>query len=79
MTTTATIANVCQIAEDFGREIGLAKFDIERVVHAKKEGKDEWIIHLQFGELDPLIENDNHGAIIVVDAVTEEPRLVDGL
>jgi hypothetical protein len=79
MTTTTTITNVCQIAEDFGREIGLAKFEIERVVHAKKEGKDEWIIHVQFGELDPLIENDGQGAIIVVDAATEEPRLLEGL
>ena len=79
MTTTTTITNVCQIAEDFGREIGLAEFEIERVVHAKKEGKDEWIIHVQFGQLDPLIENDGQGAIIVVDATTEKPRLIEGL
>jgi hypothetical protein len=79
MTTTTTIANVCQIAEDYGREIGLADFDIERVVHVKEDGKDEWIIHLQFGELDPLIENDHNGAIIIVDAVSERPRLLEGL
>jgi hypothetical protein len=41
--------------------------------------KDEWIIHVQFGELDPLIEDDQHGAIIVVDAATEKPRLIEGL
>ena len=79
MTTTATITNVCQIAEAFGREIGLADFEIERVVHAKKEGRDEWIVHIRFGELDPLIEDDSQGAIIVVDATTKKPRLVEGL
>ena len=79
MTTTTTITNVCLIAEDYGREIGLAEFEIERVVHAKKDGKDEWIIHVRFGELDPLIEDDGDGAIIVVDAVTEKPRLIEGL
>jgi len=79
MTTTTTITNVCQIAEDYGREIGLADFQIERVVHAKKEDKDEWIIHVRFGELDPLIEDDGQGAIIVVDAATEKPRLIEGL
>jgi hypothetical protein len=79
MTTTTTITNVCQIAEDYGREIGLADFQIERVIHAKKEDKDEWIIHVRFGELDPLIEDDGQGAIIVVDAATEKPRLITGL
>ena len=79
MTTTTTIANICQIAEDYGREIGLADFEIERIVHAKQKGKDEWIIHLRFGELDPLVEDEGHGAIIVVDAVTEKPRLIEGL
>jgi hypothetical protein len=79
MSTTSTIANVCQIAEQFEREIGLAPFDIERVVHSRKEGQDEWIIHIQFGELDPLIESDDHGAIIVVDAITERPRLIEGM
>ena len=79
MTTTTTITNVCQIAEDYGREIGLAEFEIERVVHSKRDGKDEWIIHVQFGEIDPLIEDDGNGAIIVVDAVTEKPRLIEGM
>lgn len=79
MTTTTTITNVCQIAEDYGREIGLADFQIERVIHAKKEDKDEWIIHVRFGELDPLIEDDGQGAIIVVEAATEKPRLIEGL
>ncbi|MGN6547523.1 MAG: zincin-like metallopeptidase toxin domain-containing protein [Aureliella sp.] len=79
MTTTTTITNVCQIAENYGREIGLAEFQIERVVHSRKDGKDEWIIHVRFGELDPLIEDDGHSAIIVVDAVTEKPRLIEGL
>ena len=79
MTTTTTITNVCQIAENYGREIGLADFEIERIVHAKKEGKDEWIVHVRFGELDLSIEDDGHGAIIVVDAATEKPRLIEGL
>jgi hypothetical protein len=79
MTTTPTITNVCRIAEDFGREIGLADFEIEGVVHARNTDKDEWIVHVRFGELDPIIEDDGHGAIIVVDAVTEKPRLIQGL
>ncbi len=79
MSTTTMITNVCQIAEDFGREIGLADFQIDRVIHAKANGKDEWIIHVRFCELDPSIEDENHGAIIVVDTLTEVPRLVEGL
>ncbi len=79
MTTTTTITNVCQIVENYGREIGLARFEIERIVHSKKEGRDEWIVHVQFGELDPLLEEEGHGAIIVVDATTEVPRLIEGL
>lgn len=79
MTTTTTITNVCQIVENYGRELGLANFEIERIVHSKKDGRDEWIIHLQFGKLDPLIEDDRHGAIIVVDAATEVPRMIEGL
>ncbi|MCO6454947.1 MAG: hypothetical protein J5I93_06575 [Pirellulaceae bacterium] len=79
MSTTTMITNVCQIAEAYGREIGLADFEIERVVHSKKEGKDEWIIYVRVGELDPLIEDDGQGAIIVVDATTEKPRLIEGL
>ncbi len=79
MTTTTTITNVCQIAEDYGRAIGLADFEIERIVHSRNKDKDEWIIHVRFGELDPLIEDDGNGAIIVVDAVTEKPRLIQGL
>ncbi len=79
MATTSTITNVCQIAEDYVRKIGLAEFEIERIVHSKQAGKDEWIIHLQFGELDPLIETDGHGAMIVVDGATEKPRLIEGL
>jgi hypothetical protein len=79
MSTTTTITNICRIAEDYGREIGLGDFEIERIVHARTEDKDEWIIHVQLGELDPLIEHDDHGAIIVVDAVTEKPRLIEGL
>ncbi len=79
MTPTATITNVCQIAEDFGRKIGLADFEIERIVHTKNQHKDEWIIQVRFGELDPLLTDDSHGAIIVVDAETEKPRLIEGL
>ena len=43
---TTTITNFCQIAEEYGREIGLAAFEIERIVHSKSDGKDEWIFHL---------------------------------
>jgi hypothetical protein len=79
MSTTTTITGVCQIVEDYGREIGLSDFEIERIVHARTGGKDEWIVHVTFGELDPRIEGEEHGAIIVVDAVTEKPRLIEGL
>ena len=79
MTTTTTITNVCRIAEAYGREIGLADFEIDRIVHVKEEEKDEWIIHLRFSALDPSIADDDHGAIIVVDAITEKPRLIEGL
>ncbi|MDA1211282.1 MAG: hypothetical protein O2955_02135 [Planctomycetota bacterium] len=79
MSTTTTITNICQIAEDYGRKIGLAPFEIERIVHSRKEDINEWIIHIQFGKMDPLIEDDVHGAIIIVDAETEKPRLLEGL
>lgn len=79
MSTTTTITNVCQIAEHYGRDIGLGDFQIDRVVHEKHDDRDEWIIHLRFAESDLLIEDEGHGAIIVVDAVTELPRLLEGL
>ena len=79
MATTITITNFCKIAEDYGREIGLADFEIERIVHSKTQDTDEWIFHLKIRAMDPSIEDDNHGAIIVVDALTEKPRLIEGL
>ena len=79
MSNTSTIIKVCQIAEDYGREIGLASFDFESIVHSKDDGKDEWICFVQFGELDPLIEDDGDGAIIVVDGVSYQPRLFEKL
>lgn len=77
MPTTTTITNICQIAQDYGRELGSADFQIEKVVHAKKEGKDEWIIQVWFDELDPLIEDDGQDAITVVDAATKKPHLME--
>jgi hypothetical protein len=79
MSATTTITSVCRIAEAFGHKIGLADFQIERVIHAKNDDKDEWIIHVRFDELDPLVEDEAQGAIIVVDAITENPRLIEGL
>ena len=79
MSTTTTITNFCQIAEEFGQKIGLAEFEIERIVHTKSAGIDEWVFHLKFDELDPLIEIEEHGAIVVVDATTKVPRLIEGL
>lgn len=73
------ITHVCQIAELYGRELGLAPFEIERVVNSRDGGRDEWIIHVQFNDTDPLVESDDLEAIIVVDAVTVTPRLVTGL
>lgn len=79
MSVTATITNVCRIAEAYGHEIGLADFEIERVVRSSAAGRNEWIVHLQFGPIDPSIEPESHGAIIVIDAATEKPRLIEGL
>lgn len=79
MSTTTVISNVCKIAEDFGTRCGLSGFEIARVVHSRENGKDEWIVQLEFSNIDPLIEDDGQCAIIVVDAVTEEPRLIEGL
>jgi hypothetical protein len=79
MSTTTTIATMSQIAEEFGQEIGLAEFEIERIVHSKTVNADEWVFHLQFVNVDPRIENDRNGAIIVVDARTEKPRLIEGI
>lgn len=76
---TTMIASISQIAEDFGKEIGLGKFEIDRIVRSREDGKDEWIVHLQLASLDPAIEDDQEGAIIVVDAKTEKPRLIEGL
>lgn len=79
MSTTTTIAAMSQIAEEFGKEIGLAEFEIERIVHSKTLDADEWIVHLQFVNTDPRIEDDRNGAIVAVDARTEKPRLIEGL
>lgn len=79
MSTTTTITNFCQIAEAYGQEIGLANFEIERIVHAKSNDKDEWVFHLKFLEVDPRIEDDRDGAIVVVDVATSKPRLIEGL
>ena len=70
---------MCRIAETFGSANGLGEFEIERVVHSKSNDKDEWIIHLKFVELDPLIEDDGQGAIVVVDSESEKARLIEGL
>jgi len=79
MSTVTTISNICQIAEDFGKRQGLENFEIERVVHSRFDGKDEWIVQLGFRELDPLLEDDGPCAIVVVDAQSEEPRLLESL
>jgi hypothetical protein len=79
MSATTTITNICQIAENYGREIGLAPFEIERIVHSKIDDKNEWIIYVHFNDVDPLVENDGDGAIIVVDAATERPCMIEGL
>lgn len=79
MITTTTITNICQVAEDFGKNIGLAAFEIEKIIHSKSEGRDEWILHLRFVDIDPALEDDGNGAIVVVDAETETPRLIEGL
>ena len=78
MSATASITNVCQIAETFGAGLGLAKFEIDRIVHNRSDGKDEWVLQLRFVDVDPLVEDDA-GAIIIVDAETERARLVQGL
>jgi len=79
MSTTTMISNICQIAEDFGRSCGLMDFEIERIVRSRTDGKDEWVVQLQFRNIDPLIEDDDRCAIVVVDAKSEKPRLLEGL
>ena len=79
MSTTTVISHICRIAEDFGHSHGMTDFEIERVVHSRTGEKDEWIVQLSFTNLDPLLEDDKHCAIVVVDTATEEPRLLEGL
>jgi hypothetical protein len=79
MSTTTMISSICQIAEDFGKSIGLMDFEIERIVRSRADGKNEWIVQLQFSNVDPLIEDDGQCAIVVVDAESEKPRLLEGL
>jgi len=79
MSTTTMISSICQIAEDFGKSMGLMEFEIERIVRSRTGGKDEWIVQLQFSDVDPLIEDDGQCAIVVVDAVSEKARLLEGL
>ncbi|MEX0728743.1 MAG: hypothetical protein WD065_20890 [Planctomycetaceae bacterium] len=79
MSTTSVISNICRIAEEFAQGRGLTGLEIARVVHARDEGKDEWIIQLEPTETDPLLEDDGQCAIIVVDSETEKPRLIEGL
>jgi hypothetical protein len=79
MSTTTTISNICHIAEEFGKLQGLSGFEIERVVRSRKDEKDEWIVQLTFHEIDPLIQDDEQCAIVIVDAQSEEPRLLETL
>lgn len=79
MTAIIKITNACEIAEAYGRQLGLATFEIDRVVHSRSDRADEWIVYLKFSEVDPLIEDDGNGAIIVVDDQTGEARLIEGL
>lgn len=70
---------VCEIAEEFGRQIGMRDFEIDRIVHARDENRDEWVVHLAVRLQDPSIEEDNFGALIVVDAQSGTPRLLESL
>jgi len=79
LSATAPVTNVCRIAEQHGNELGLADFEIDRAVHSTSEGSDEWLIPLRFTEVHPLLEDDPHGAIVVVDSATGQPRLIEGL
>jgi len=79
MSTTVQITNACEIAETFGKRIGLTEFEIDRVVRAQSGNSREWVIHLKSKEADESIEDDACGAIIVVDDATGNARLIDGL
>ncbi|MEZ6063466.1 MAG: hypothetical protein R3C19_24220 [Planctomycetaceae bacterium] len=79
MSTTTTVTSICHVAEEFAKLQGLKDFEIERVVRSREDGKDEWIVQLGFQDIDPLIEDDGQCAIIIVDAQSEEPRLLEGL
>lgn len=70
---------VCEIAEEYGRQIGLRDFEIDRVVHARDQNRDEWVVHLAVRLPDPSLEEDDFGALIVVDTQSGTPRLVEGL
>jgi hypothetical protein len=79
MSTTTIVAHICHIAEEFAKLRGFKDFEIERVVRSREDGKDEWIVQLGFRDIDPLIEDDGQCAIIIVDAQSEEPRLLERL
>jgi|GEM_PF-1572600 len=68
MSITTMISNICQIVEDFGKSCGLMDFEMERIVRSRTDGKDEWVVQLQCNNIDPLIEDDDRCAIVVVDA-----------
>lgn len=59
--------------------MGFANFEIERVVRSREHGKDEWIVQLVFHDVDPLLEDDGQCAIVIVDAQSEQPRLLENL
>lgn len=79
MSTTTRISAICQIAEDYGRKRGLSAFEIERVVHARSHDRDEWLVQLRIITGEASVDDDNPYAVVVVDADTELPRLVEGL
>ena len=73
------ISNICQIAEGFGKSCSLMDFEIERVERSQTNEKDEWVVQLKFNNIDPLIEDGDRCAIVVIDAHSEKSSLLAGL
>jgi hypothetical protein len=76
---TSIVTDICSIAEAFGRSIRLAEFQIDRVIHSYDKNHDEWMVYLRCLDIDPLLEDDNQGTIIIVDTATKTPRLFEAL
>ena len=77
--TSSVVAAICQIAEAFGKSLGLAEFEIDRVVRSRDKVHDEWIVYLRRMQCDANVIEEERGTIVVIDAESKVPRLIEGL